>query len=116
MRIDTWNGKMEVSVDIDDVLGALVDHFKDLPEEDLYFEHRGGNYVLTVKENREPAEPDAVKSAIERIKQLSAGILILANSKVGEVLTKEDAQKMNEATDHIIGICTALKSEWRLIE
>lgn len=116
MRIDTWIGKMEISVDIDDVLGTLVDHFKDLPEEDLYFEYRGREYVLTVKEWRAPASQDAIKNAIEKIKQLSSEILILASSKVGETLTKEDARKMNEATDHIIGICTALKSEWRLIE
>lgn len=98
MIIDTWSGRMSVDVDIDDVLSALVDHFRDFPTEDLYFNRDGRPYILRVVENREPYQPDVILEALNSIIKLAAELL------------PTDAARMSR----IIGICEALRSNWKL--
>lgn len=114
MRVDTWNGKMAVDVDIDEVLATLVDHFCDCPEEDLYFSRGGADYVLTVKESREPASEDKVNEAIERALTDVAKINGIVLEHRMEKMTLEDSHKLLDLANEINHILRALKGEWRL--
>lgn len=116
MRIDTWNEKMAVDVDIDEVLATLVDHFRDCSEEDLYFTHHGTEYVLTVKELREPASEDQVNKAIECALTDVAKINGIVLEHRMEKLTSENSHKILDLANEIYHILRALKGEWRLRE
>jgi len=114
MRIDTWSGKMAVDVDIDEVLATLVDHFRDCPDEDLYFSRGGADYVLTVKESREPATEDQVNRAIEVALTDIAKINGIALNNRMERLSLEDSHKLLDLANEVNHILRALKGEWRL--
>lgn len=114
MRLDTWSGKMAVDVDIDEVLGTLVDHFHDCPEEDLYFSRGGADYVLTVKESREPVSEDMVSKAIEIALTDIAKINGIVLKHRMDKLTLEDSHMLLDLANEINHILRALKGEWRL--
>lgn len=107
---------MAVNVDIDEVLGTLVDHFRDCPDEDLYFSRGRVDYVLTVKESREPVSEDIVSKAIEIALTDIAKINGIVLEHRMDKLTLEDLHMLQDLANEINHILRALKREWRAKE
>lgn len=103
MNLDTWNGCVSVDVDIDDVLTALVDHFRDFPNEDLYFNRHGRLYILRVVEDREPYGPDTVLSSLSEISQLAAELSgVTDDARVSRIIAICDDLRHNRRLEQFI--------------